>query len=257
MTAYADSLEALKAQAVAIRTFVVAKSRQGSVNMKYHNGAHICTDYNHCMAWKTESEYNAMHQRYRTLYEEAVSKTEGQVVTYNGNIAWTYFHWCSYGYTEGNVSGLGGGYVPYLVPVYSPVVSGVEMIQKRTFTAQELMTRLFGAEKAAELRAQGKLPLGAITESEGGRLGSVVLYGQSVKGSTLRSKLGLKSTSLTVSYDYETEIFTFVALGSGHGVGMSQVGARAYAIEGKSYFWILSHYYPGTTLKMMRADMIS
>ena len=142
------------------------------------------------------------------------------------------------------------------MPVYSPVVSGVEMVQKLSFGAKDLLTKLFGATKAAELLSSGKTPFGAITESDGGRLATVMIFGQEVKGSTLRSLLGLKSTSLTVSYDYKTSTFTFVALGSGHGVGMSQVGARAFAIEGKSYAWILAHYYRGTELKILTADMI-
>ena len=40
------------------------------------------------------------------------------------------------------------------------------------------------------------------------------------------------------------------------GVGMSQVGARAFAIEGRSYDWILAHYYQGTKLTVLTKEMI-
>jgi stage II sporulation protein D len=253
MTAYGDSMEALKAQAVAIRSFVVAKSK---LTYKVHKGAEICTDYNHCMAWKTEKEYDAMYKVYKDRYEQAVAETEGMVLTYNGGAAWTYFHWCSYGTTESAKDGMGGS-ISYLMPVYSPVAPGVEMIQKRTLKNKEVLTKLFGSEKANQILSNiVDYPLGAIAETEGGRVKTVKIYGQTVTGAQLRSALGLKSTDLTISYDYETEYFTFVALGSGHGVGMSQVGARAFAIEGKSYDWILAHYYVGTTLEALSQEMI-
>lgn len=42
--------------------------------------------------------------------------------------------------------------------------------------------------------------------------------------------------------------FTFNGGGWGHGIGMSQYGARGYALEGKDYKWILTHYYQGTEI---------
>ena len=49
--------------------------------------------------------------------------------------------------------------------------------------------------------------------------------------------------------EYTGSSFVFTARGYGHGCGMSQFGAIGYAsIEGRSYDWILAHYYPGTSL---------
>ncbi|MBQ7542137.1 MAG: hypothetical protein IJT44_07600 [Clostridia bacterium] len=44
-------------------------------------------------------------------------------------------------------------------------------------------------------------------------------------------------------------MFTFTVYGKGHGVGMSQLGAIAYAQQGRSYDRILLHYYPGVSLE--------
>ncbi|MBQ8235641.1 MAG: SpoIID/LytB domain-containing protein [Clostridia bacterium] len=252
MTAYADSMEALKAQAVAIRSYVLAKSK---TVYKSHKGAQICDDYGHCMACKTPKEYSKMYEVYRTRYEQAVRETAGQVLTYKGEIAFTYFHWCSYNKTESYSDGMGGGKdIPYLVPVDSPVTSGFDMVQRKSYQSQKLLEKLFGKTQAAKLIASNALPLGNLTKTAGGNVSEVEIYGVTVKASAIRSALSLKSTDFTLSYDFETDTFVFVVLGSGHGVGLSQEGARAYSQQGKSYTWILHHYYPGTILTTYTKD---
>ena len=70
--------------------------------------------------------------------------------------------------------------------------------------------------------------------------------GVEVKGSDMRSIFGLNSTNFTILYaDGMIKIKT---RGYGHGVGMSQYGARAMALEGKNYEEILKSYYTGVTL---------
>ena len=64
----------------------------------------------------------------------------------------------------------------------------------------------------------------------------------------MRTALGLRSTDFTVSYDAAADTFTFTTKGYGHGVGMSQYGAHAMALTGKTYREILAWYYPGTSL---------
>jgi stage II sporulation protein D len=58
----------------------------------------------------------------------------------------------------------------------------------------------------------------------------------------------LFSASAKASEDLAPEIFKISGSGYGHGVGMSQIGARGQAIEGKSAVEILNYYYPGTTV---------
>ena len=58
--------------------------------------------------------------------------------------------------------------------------------------------------------------------------------------------LGLHSTNFTVSV--QDNRLTFTTVGYGHGVGLSQWGARYLAEQGKSWRQILAHYYPGTEI---------
>ena len=58
---------------------------------------------------------------------------------------------------------------------------------------------------------------------------------------------GLRSAAFEVVCDGDS--FQFTTYGYGHGVGMSQTGANLYAAKGWDYVDILTHYYPGTTVK--------
>ena len=71
--------------------------------------------------------------------------------------------------------------------------------------------------------------------------------GQTVQGTALRKALGLRSACFTVVCQSGT--FSFTTRGYGHGVGMSQWGAKALAEQGADYRTILAHYYPGTELR--------
>ncbi|MBO5098846.1 MAG: SpoIID/LytB domain-containing protein, partial [Clostridia bacterium] len=103
--------EALKAQAVAIRTYTLKKKQ--TKNEK-HPKATVCTDSNHCMAYLKEE----INKEYREKLESAVRETEGQVLMFENEYASTVFHAISSGRTE-NSQDIWGGQVPYLVSVES------------------------------------------------------------------------------------------------------------------------------------------
>ena len=67
-----------------------------------------------------------------------------------------------------------------------------------------------------------------------------------MQGTALRTMLGLHSTNFTVSV--QDNRLTFTTVGYGHGVGLSQWGARYLAEQGKSWRQILAHYYQGTEI---------
>ncbi len=64
-----------------------------------------------------------------------------------------------------------------------------------------------------------------------------------IKGEELRQALGLRSTSIQI--EFADNIFIFTTKGIGHGVGMSQYGAKMMAEQGYTYDIILKYYYPG------------
>ena len=70
-----------------------------------------------------------------------------------------------------------------------------------------------------------------------------------MSGSDVRQALGLNSANFKVRVDGGNLVFT--TIGYGHGVGLSQYGARYMAIAGQTYDQILQHYYPGTQLQLL------
>ena len=102
-------LEALKAQAVAIRT----NCYYSLEHVKEHkDGAVICTDSSHCQAFSDED--------YSSKYVKAVTKTEGIVIKYDGEYISANYFYNSGGYTEDSSNVWGGSGKPYLVAVSSP-----------------------------------------------------------------------------------------------------------------------------------------
>lgn len=241
MCATGCPIESLKAQAVAIRSFLIANS-----TLHAKDGYMICNDYTHCMAVMSRENYEKLSQSDKDKYFEAAESTKGQILTYNGAVAKTFFHWCSYRSTESALDVFGRDY-PYLVSV--PTATNEEFLQQKTFTAEKLLEKLFDRATAEKLIENAALaPLGAIELTDGGRIAYVEIYGQKVKGTKLRTALGLRSTDALIGYAPDTGTFSFTVYGSGHGVGMSQIGAKVMADEGASYSEILYHYYSGTVL---------
>ena len=110
----------------------------------------------------------------------------------------------------------------------------------------------FGDTKSIKL---SKLTIGKGSDdrTSSGRVKSAQIIGTkktvTLTGNDLRRKFSLPSTLFDMKLDGDEIIFT--GYGSGHGVGMSQVGARDYAGNGWSYEKILAHYYKDTKLKKL------
>ena len=245
MSADKAHFEALKAQAIAIRSYALAKDRTGS---SAHHGAQTCTNYAHCMAFKKDSDYRSIPSSYRKLYEQAVAQTRGQVLTYDGRIAQTFFHDCSYGYTD-SCADVFGMRVPYLVPVFCGYET--EKIVTVKFTCRRMLEKLLGAKSGSELYARledEEKGFDNVVENESGRIGTVDICGRTFKGTYIRTALELRSTKIDFAYDPESEVFTLTVYGFGHGVGLSQETAKQLAREGSTYSQILSTFYPGTVL---------
>ena len=229
--------EALKAQAVAARTYILASNR--------HENADICTDSACCLAYRSEDELRALwgsdYEKNMSEIQAAVAATDGQILTYRGKIIQSVFHASSAGSTESSAAVWAE--TPYLIAVSSP---------ETTEAVPDLISivRVMPEELAAQLDLSTEDEPSewfiGIEEDAAGRVQTLHIAGQALSGRLVRSALGLKSTDFTVEFDGEA--FVFSVLGNGHGVGMSQVGAKLLAAEGWSYDEILAHYYPGTEL---------
>lgn len=229
--------EALRAQAVAARTYILAGRR--------HEDADVCTSGGCCLAHMSEAELRAFwgedYEKHRAAVEAAVAATDGQYLAWEGRPAETVFHASSAGATEEAAAVWSAR--PYLVSVDTPetpaLVSGLVTVSR--FSPDELRAALSLAPDG-----EPSAWLGAETRDAAGRLADLTIAGRSFSGTELRALLSLRSTDIEAGFDGAD--FVFTVSGSGHGVGMSQYGARLLAAQGLGYEAILAHYYPGTEL---------
>jgi len=229
---------ALKAQAVAARTFVL--SRTGA-----HGNADVCTDSACCLGWRSQEELKALwgdsFDQYWDKICTACKETDGQVLTYEGNLAQAAFHASSAGVTED--SGAIWSEVPYLVSVESPETAN---LVPNYVTTVSFACSIFAETLGLKDTGDPALWVETISRDPTGRVAKASIQGKTFTGTELRAAFGLRSTAFTLTWDGDN--FVFTVTGSGHGIGMSQYGAQAYALQGWTYDKILAHYYPGTQL---------
>lgn len=241
--------EALKAQAVAARSYLEARSRAYRANgaPEEHKGADICTDSTHCKAWISQAErmerWGADAQKNWEKISSAVSATSGEVVCYNGEVISAVFHSTSSGRTE-NARDVWSGDKPYLVSVESPGEEDAPSFKSEKIISIDEFCNL--AEQNIEGTDFSGGLVGDITRSQAGGIITVVIGTVPVKGTVLRNIFGLKSTNVNIEVR-ENDV-RFDVTGYGHGVGMSQYGANAMAKNGADYTAILTHYYTGTQI---------
>lgn len=234
-------LEALKAQAVVARTYALKRNTTGK---KHRDGA-VCVNPGCCQAYCSEETYlqQGGTKAFVEKVRSAVSSTADEVLTYNGKLIEATYFSCSGGKTEDAVA-VWGTDVPYLQAVESPGEENADYYSDTIkYTSKEFAARL-------GIKASGSPSswLGAVAYTEGDGVDNIVIAGNVFKGTTLRTKLGLRSTSFSIQVSGDT--FVITTKGFGHRVGMSQYGADAMAAKGSSYKQILMHYYPGTVLEM-------
>lgn len=244
--------EALKCQAVAARTRAVAQSHAfGGNGCVRHPDCDICTDSSCCQAYLSDaalrtrwgSEYAVLHAR----IDRAVRATAGLLLTCNGLPIEVLYHACSGGKTE-DAAAVFAAAQPYLISVDSPGEEGYAGFRADTaFSCSEAAALLLRAFPDCGVTADtlpSTLRLQSTTAS--GRVATLLVGNQTVRGTDFRKALGLRSTLFT--WEADGERILFHTTGYGHGVGMSQAGAQAMAAGGADFQEILAHYYPGTVL---------
>ncbi len=243
--------EALKAQAVAARTYIV-KRCENATSSDEHKGAMVCTSSSHCNAWLSKEERmskwnkNEAEGNWNKIVS-AVNDTSGEIMTYDGAPITAVFYAISSGKTE-NAEDVWGGNVPYLKSAESPYDAQAPGFSSTvTFSKEEFKNIVLSSGKGADLSASPKNWYKNENRSEGGAVIDCNIGGTVFKGTEVRSLFSLRSHNYTLSYADGT--FTFNVKGYGHGVGMSQWGAKYYAEEGKNYKDILKIYYSGISFQ--------
>ncbi len=231
--------EALKAQALAARTYIVnrliSKDTMGvpkgaqvtdtQIHQVYMNDAEMRRDWGKDYSWKREKVL------------QAVQATSGQILTYDGKPIDALFFSTGNGYTE-NSEDYWAGNIPYLRSVSSPW-------DKRSpkFSNQKVLTvQAFEAKLGVKI-GSGSTIGKIVARTTGKRVGKVDFNGKVLSGKDIREKLDLKSSDF--AWERKGDNIVITTKGFGHGVGMSQYGANGMAEEGSDYKEIVKHYYQG------------
>lgn len=242
--------EALKAQAVAARTYSAARVFRGkeSGNPTDHPEAPLC-DSTHCQVYRSEEELEKL--KGQEWMEEswpkicaAVNDTEGELIYYQGELVeQALFHSSSGGMTE-NAEDVFAAAVPYLVSVESPYEEeATHQNEENTFSIQELSSIFPTSYPSVSFGTITTSSLEILSRSSGGRVNEMKIGAASLTGRQVREALNLPSAKFDIHLSGDDVVFT--SDGSGHGVGMSQYGADGMAKAGYNYKKILSHYYRG------------
>ncbi len=251
-------LEALKAQAVAARTYAMAKVEKSATgNPEAHPKAPLC-DGTHCQVYRSEKELeNIKGAKWMEAQEngfpkvrQAVAATKGQVMYYQGSLVLQpLFHSASGERTE-NSEDVFSAAVPYLRSVESGTYeNGAYAAETTAIDLKEFLKKAKTLDKNAS-----EEPIAVTSRSQGGRVEAMTVGKATFTGRQIRELLGLRSANFTVqiitdSAGSGSRQIVFTTSGNGHGVGMSQYGADGMGQAGYGYREILQHYYSGVTVE--------
>lgn len=243
-------IEALKAQAVAARNYALANVG------KYEKEGYDLSD------GTSDQVYRGYNSAYGNVIR-AVDETKGMVLVYNESLVSGFYSASNGGYVESSKNAWGTD-IPYL------------QVKADSFDTTKWPSgdiKLTTAEIDAKLKSKGilseqdkfiRLNLDTIQRNESTRVQSIeVVYSdinglENIKAITkekARTFLSFSSSLYTVTYDPAADTYTFSGMGNGHGIGLSQIGARNRANAGQKFDEILTFYYSGSQVKRV-SDII-
>ena len=235
-------IEALKAQAVASRSYVLKKMEDNK------NGSYDVVDTTSNQVYLDEDELKDKWQdkyiTYSNKIKEAVNTTSMEYLEYNGKVANTMFFSTSNGYTEDSKVVFSED-IPYLKSVDSEWDKDVNsnFNYETSFNLKDFYDIL-------NLKYNDKLNVVVLERSNSRRILKLKINDKEFTGRDIYNKLKIRSTDFEIIQDKNRVIIK--TRGYGHGVGMSQYGALGMARVGYKYNEILSHYYKGTKLKKLQ-----
>lgn len=233
--------EALKAQAVASRSYAVYKIKS-NVGQEYD----ILTDVTN-QSYISKEEMQKKWQNDYSLYLEkitkAVQETENEVLYYNGEVIEAFYFAMSNGATE-EAQMVFQQTLPYIKSVTSSWdnESLNNFLVKKSFSKEAFC-------KSLELQSCETIEITNINRSATNRVNKIVINNQEFLGTAIRKFLNLRSTDFTIEVD--KDIVNITTKGYGHGVGLSQYGANGMAKEGYNYKEILNYYYKDISINKM------
>ena len=265
-------IEALKAQVIAIYSyFLYQNGINSNLDLNYKKDSCI-KHFAYSSVEKRRERWGDKFEEYEKRAQEAVNAVQNQVLCYENKPALAMFFSCCYKETTPCSVGFSQD-LPYLPSVASKECdfmnleknfesskSELAKILKERFASGEFSGR-FGVlkEKYSVEEFSQKLDstkpedwFKILETRTNGYVTKLKFLDYEIKGHDFRHIIGtmkIRSANFTINFDSEKEIFNFKSLGFGHGVGMSQWGAKFMADQEYTYDKILLHYYPGTEIK--------
>ena len=245
-------MEALKAQAIAARTYTIYKIMHSGEKHQEQN-ADICDDSTCCQAWiSKENRFEKWEEAEREenwkKITEAVNSTAGKIITYNNEPINAFFHSNSGGITEVVSNVWGGTDLPYLKSVETSGEDGYTQFKSEVkISKQQVLEKLQKEYPDIQIKFEDSESIKITEYTESKRVKTVKFGNVEIPGTKVRSIFELKSTNFTITMEGDDIVFSVI--GYGHGVGMSQTGADSLAKAGKSCEEILKHFYTGVEIE--------
>ena len=225
------SIEALKAQAIASRTYAVYKIRNSTKN---YDVVTDVSNQSYIDVEKMKTKWKEDFEKYYAKIKKAVNDTSGLILTYNNKVIEAFYFAMSNGFTE-DASLVFNEDRDYLKSVESKYEdeSLKNFRVEKEFDKKEFCNKL---EISCNM-----ISITNFNRSKTGRVNYIDINGITYKGTEFRKKLALRSTDFDIKYNNDKVIV--ITKGYGHGVGMSQYGANGMAKAGFNYDDILKYFY--------------
>jgi len=231
--------EALKAQAVAARTYAVKHIKENE-DIKAENigQAYISVE-------EMKKRWGNNFENYYNKISNAVDSTRGQIMIFENQPIEAVFHSTSRGITE-EAQNVWGHSLPYIKSVNSSFDQKAPDFEYTTqMSKKEVMKKIKNNFDNVNNINENNIVknINILSKTEAGYVKEVNVFGNIISGVEFRKLFSLRSADFQISQNASNIIFK--TKGYGHGAGMSQYGAEFMAQDGKKYDEILKYYYFG------------
>jgi len=220
-------IEALKAQAIAARSFALSGAIENEVFITSTTNDQVFINQEEMRA-KWGDDFNIYYNR----IAEAVRATENKVIKRDGQILRAYYFAMSNGFTKDSLTVWG-----YQIFNATEVKWDNENLRNFSYTREFTSIELVNALEITG----GFIEIGNIIRYPTNHVSNITINNQEFSGIEFRRRLGIRSADFNIQRNGTN--FTITTRGFGHGVGMSQHGANGMAREGYNYSQILHHFY--------------
>lgn len=232
-------VEALKAQAVASRTYVVyqmTKNKNKDYDVYDSENSQVYNDEE-----KLKEKWQNNYTKYSNRIKKVVAKTIGECIFYDNKVIDALFFSTSSGYTE-NSEAVFSEKLPYLRSVestwdkLSPVYASEKVLLKQDFCS------------LLNINCDS-ITIDVVSKTDTGKINKIKINNKEFDSKEIKNILGLKSNCFEI-LEQDNNIVIKIK-GYGHGVGMSQYGANGMALDGYNYKDIIKYYYTDVEIKKL------